>query len=210
MTGVQTCALPIYLADVYARVRAAGGLCIADEVQTGFGRLGDWFFGFEGQGVVPDIVVLGKPIGNGHPIGAVVTTRAIADAFANGMEFFSTFGGSSVACAVGREVLSIVDEEQLMARAKDVGGYLKQGLAGLAERHPLVGDVRGHGLFLGIEFVDDRDTRQPATAQTAVLVERLRAARILVGTEGHDNNIMKIRPPLTFDRVAAEIGRAHV
>ncbi len=193
-----------YLADVYARVRAGGGVCIADEVQTGYGRLGHWFFGFEGQGVIPDIVVLGKPIGNGHPIGAVVTTRAIADAFANGMEFFSTFGGSSVACAIGREVLSIVDDEGLMARARDIGGYLKSGLCRLAETYPLIGDVRGHGLFLGVEFVNDRDTRSPATAQTAYLVERLRDARILVGTEGHDNNIMKVRPPLTFDRPAAD------
>ena len=193
-----------YLADVYARVRAAGGVCIADEVQTGYGRLGDWFFGFEGQGVVPDIVVLGKPIGNGHPIGAVVTTRAIADAFANGMEFFSTFGGSSVACAIGREVLSIVDDEDLMARARDVGGYLKAGFVSMTDTYPLIGDVRGHGLFLGVEFVNDRETRSPATAQTAYLVERLREARILVGTEGHDNNIMKVRPPLTFDRAAAD------
>ncbi len=193
-----------YLADVYARVRAVGGVCIADEVQTGYGRLGDWFFGFEGQGVVPDIVVLGKPIGNGHPIGAVVTTRAIADAFANGMEFFSTFGGSSVACAIGREVLSIVDDEDLMGRARDIGGYLKAGLTSLADTYPLIGDVRGHGLFLGVEFVNDRETRGPATVQTAYLVERLRDARILVGTEGHDNNIMKVRPPLTFDRPAAD------
>ncbi len=193
-----------YLADVYARVRAAGGLCIADEVQTGFGRLGHWFFGFEGQGVVPDIVVLGKPIGNGHPIGAVVTTRAIADAFANGMEFFSTFGGSSVACAVGREVLAIVDEEHLMDRARDVGAYLLAGLRRLADDCALIGDVRGHGLFLGIEFVDDRQARTPATIQTSYVVERLREHRILVGTEGHDNNIVKVRPPLTFDRAAAD------
>jgi 4-aminobutyrate aminotransferase-like enzyme len=193
-----------YLADVYARIRAAGGLCIADEVQTGYGRLGDWFFGFEGQGVIPDIVVLGKPIGNGHPIGAVVTTRKIADAFANGMEFFSTFGGSSVACAVGREVLSIIDDEQLMSRAQRIGGLLKQGLHSLAARFPLIGDVRGHGLFLGIECVDDQTTRAPATVQTGYIVERLRQLRILVGTEGHDNNILKVRPPLTFDEAACE------
>lgn len=193
-----------YLTDVYARVRAAGGVCIADEVQTGYGRLGEWFFGFEGQGVVPDVVVLGKPIGNGHPIGAVVTTRAIADSFANGMEFFSTFGGSSVACAVGREVLAIVDEEDLMGRARRVGGHLRAGLQALGERHALIGDVRGHGLFLGVELVDDRVTKTPATAQTAYAVERLRDLRILVGTEGHDNNVLKIRPPLTFDESAAD------
>jgi 4-aminobutyrate aminotransferase-like enzyme/Ser/Thr protein kinase RdoA (MazF antagonist) len=193
-----------YLADVYARVRAAGGLCIADEVQTGYGRLGEWFFGFEGQGVVPDILVLGKPIGNGHPIGAVVTTRAIADAFANGMEFFSTFGGSSVACAVGCEVLAIVDDERLMAHARRLGERLLGGLRALAQTHALIGDVRGHGLFLGIEFVDDREARTPASAQTEYIVERLRDQRILVGTEGHDNNIMKVRPPLTFDEAAAD------
>ncbi len=193
-----------YLADVYARIRAAGGLCIADEVQTGLGRLGDWFFGFEGQGVVPDMVVLGKPMGNGHPIGAVVTTRAIADAFANGMEFFSTFGGSSVACAVGCEVLSIVADEDLMGHAKRMGGQFLNGLHALAQTYPLIGDVRGHGLFLGVEFVNDRDARNPATAQTAYVVERLREQRILVGTEGHDNNIIKVRPPLTFDDAATE------
>jgi 4-aminobutyrate aminotransferase-like enzyme len=193
-----------YLADVYARIRAAGGLCIADEVQTGLGRLGDWFFGFEGQGVVPDMVVLGKPMGNGHPIGAVVTTRAIADAFANGMEFFSTFGGSSVACAVGCEVLSIVADEDLMGHAQRMGGQFLNGLHALAQTYPLIGDVRGHGLFLGVEFVNDRDARNPATAQTAYVVERLREQRILVGTEGHDNNIIKVRPPLTFDDAATE------
>ncbi len=191
-----------YLARVYAAVRAAGGLCIADEVQTGFGRLGEWRFGFESQQVVPDIVVLGKPIGNGFPIGAVVTTRAIADAFANGMEFFSTFGGSTLACAVGLEVLAIEREEGLQANAARVGGRLKQALVELAGEFPLIGEVRGAGLFLGLELVEDRQTRKPATGAAAYLVERLREHRVLIGTEGHANNVLKVRPPLTFDDAA--------
>ena len=142
-----------YLADAYARVRAAGGVCIADEVQTGFGRLGTHFWGFETQGVVPDIVVLGKPIGNGFPLGAVITTSEIARSFDNGMEFFSTFGGNPVACAAGSAVLEVVQSENLQQQARRVGEYLKKSLLALQQKYPLIGDVRGSGLFLGLDLV---------------------------------------------------------
>ena len=145
-----------YLASVYAIVRAAGGVCIADEVQTAYGRMGTHFYAFEAQGVVPDVVVLGKPIGNGYPLGAVVTTREIAASFDNGMEFFSTFGGSTVSCAAGLAVLDVVQEERLQDHAREVGDELLAGLRGLAKRHPLIGDVRGSGLFLGVELVTSR------------------------------------------------------
>ncbi|WP_114390068.1 aminotransferase class III-fold pyridoxal phosphate-dependent enzyme [Notoacmeibacter marinus] len=188
-----------YLQGVYDRIRAAGGVCIADEVQTGLGRLGTHYFAFEAQNVLPDMVVLGKPIGNGHPIGVVVSTPEIAAAFAKGPEFFSTFGGSTLSCRVGRTVLDIVDDEGLMQNARDMGARLMSGLTALTERHPLIGDVRGQGLFIGVELVEDRTTRHPATRQTAYVLNRMRDERILIGCEGPDNNILKIRPPLTID-----------
>jgi 4-aminobutyrate aminotransferase-like enzyme/Ser/Thr protein kinase RdoA (MazF antagonist) len=193
-----------YLPRVYERIRAAGGVCIADEVQTGLGRLGDWSFGFEQQGAQPDVVVLGKPLGNGHPLGAVVTTAEIARSFDNGIEFFSTFGGSTLSCRIGTEVLRIVREEGLQENARAVGGALLDGLRALQSRHPLVGDVRGSGLFIGVELVNDRETRAPATEAAAYVVERLREERLLIGTEGPDDNVLKIRPPLTIGRADAE------
>ncbi|MDW8403125.1 aminotransferase class III-fold pyridoxal phosphate-dependent enzyme [Chloroflexus sp.] len=196
---------PGYLAAVYRRIRAAGGVCIADEVQTGLGRLGTYYWAFETQGVVPDIVVLGKPLGNGHPIGAVITTAEIARAFDNGIEFFSTFGGSTLSCVIGREVLRIIDEEGFMAHAAQIGDELLAGLRELQQRHAIIGDVRGMGLFIGVELVNDRATRAPATAAAAYLKERLRAERVLIGTEGPFDNVLKIRPPLTFDRAALDV-----
>ncbi len=153
-----------YLSAVYSCVRSAGGLCIADEVQTGFGRLGSAFWGFEAHGVVPDIVTLGKPIGNGFPMGAVVTTREIAAAFDNGMEFFCTGGGGPAAAAAGRAVLSVLRDMNLPANAEKMGVYLKSKLNDLALRHTLIGDVRGRGLFLGLELVRDRETLQVPSA----------------------------------------------
>lgn len=202
-----------YLAGVYARVRAAGGICIADEVQTGLGRLGEHYFAFEQQRVVPDIVVLGKPIGNGHPLAAVVTTAAIANRFAQGAEFFSTFGGSTLSCRIGKEVLDIVDEEGLQDNAARTGARLLAGLAALQERHECVGEVRGMGLFTGVDLVEDRDTRVPATAIADHAINRLRDLRILIGREGPADNVLKIRPPLTIDaegvdRVCAALDRA--
>jgi 4-aminobutyrate aminotransferase-like enzyme len=188
-----------YLAEVYGYVRDAGGLCIADEVQTGYGRLGTCFYAFEEHGVVPDIVVLGKPIGNGHPIGAVITTRAIADAFDNGMEFFSTFGGNTVSCEIGRTVLAVVQEEGLQEHARVVGHALLDGLRELQRAHEAIGDVRGSGLFIGVELVRDRGTREPATSTARAVANRMRDAGVLIGTDGPDDNVLKIRPPMPFD-----------
>src|SRR5262249_17497567 len=187
-----------YLASVYAIVRGAGGVCIADEVQTAYGRMGTHFYAFEAQGVVPDIVVLGKPIGNGYPLGAVVTTAEIAASFDNGMEFFSTFGGSTVSCAVGLAVLDVVQEERLQDHAQAVGVRLLDRLRGLMAGHPIVGDVRGSGLFLGVELVKNRETLEPATTEASEVSNRMRDRGILLGTEGPFANVLKIRPPMPF------------
>ncbi len=193
-----------YLEDVYKFVRAGGGVCIADDVQTGYGRIGTDFYGFEAQRVVPDIVVLGKPMGNGHPLAAVVTTADIADAFDNGMEFFSTFGGNPVSCAVGLEVLSIVLEEGLQTHALGVGRRLLDGFEKLKERFSIIGDVRGSGLFLGVELVRDRETLEPADAEAALISDLMRERGVLLGTDGPFHNVIKIRPPMPFDLSDAE------
>jgi 4-aminobutyrate aminotransferase-like enzyme/Ser/Thr protein kinase RdoA (MazF antagonist) len=196
---------PGYLAEAYRHVRAAGGLCIADEVQTGFGRLGTHFWGFETQGVVPDVVVLGKPIGNGFPLGAVVTTREIATAFDNGMEFFSTFGGNPVACAAGIAVLDVLEQDGLQPRARRVGEHLLTALRDLQDRRALIGDVRGSGLFLGVELVRDRATLEPATDEASYVVDRLRELGVLAGTDGPFGNVLKLRPPLIFSEADASL-----
>ncbi|HEX7773292.1 MAG TPA: aminotransferase class III-fold pyridoxal phosphate-dependent enzyme [Pyrinomonadaceae bacterium] len=191
-----------YLAQAYEAVRGAGGVCIADEVQTGYGRTGTHFWAFEKYGVVPDIVVLGKPIGNGHPIGAVITTRAIAESFNNGMEFFSTFGGNNVSCAIGLKVLKVVQEENLQAHALEIGDRLLKGLRDLQQRHAIIGDVRGSGFFLGVELVTDRI---PATQEAARIVNQLRERGILLGTDGPHHNVLKIRPPMPFSEADADL-----
>jgi 4-aminobutyrate aminotransferase-like enzyme/Ser/Thr protein kinase RdoA (MazF antagonist) len=196
---------PGYLAEVYRLVRAAGGVCIADEVQVGFGRLGTHFWGFETQDVAPDIAVFGKPIGNAFPLAAVVTTAEIAASFANGMEFFSTFGGSPVACAAGLAVLDVVEEERLQERALRVGNHWTGALRKMQERHPLIGDVRGLGLFLGVDLVRDQDTREPATEEADYVVNRLRERGILAGTDGPKHNVIKLRPPLIFSEADADL-----
>jgi len=193
-----------YLAAVYSLVRQAGGVCIADEVQTGLGRIGSHSWAFEAYDVVPDIVVLGKPIGNGHPIGAVITTPEIAASFDNGMEFFSTFGGNTVSCAIGLAVLDVVLDEGLQAHALAVGNHLLAALQDLKDRHAIIGDVRGSGLFLGVELVRSRDTIEPATEQASTLVNRMRNHRILLGTEGPFHNVIKIRPPMPFNIADAD------
>jgi 4-aminobutyrate aminotransferase-like enzyme len=200
--GGQLVLPPGYLEGVYQAVRSAGGLCIADEVQTGLGRLGRYFWGFEQQQVVPDIVVLGKPLGNGYPLAAVVTRRDIAERFDTGMEFFATFGGSSVACAAGMAVLEVIDGDGLAARAEAVGSRLLDGLRELAARHPLMADVRGLGLFIGVEIADAH--RQPLAREAAWIVERLREERVLTGRDGPDYNVLKIRPPLSFSDADAD------
>jgi len=151
--------------------------------------------------VVPDVVVLGKPIGNGHPIGAVITTRTIADSFDNGMEFFSTFGGNNVSCAIGLAVLEVVQEEKLQQHALRIGGRLLEGLRELQQRFALIGDVRGSGLFLGVELVRDR---QPATHEAARIVNRMRENGVLIGTDGPHHNVLKIRPPMPFSDANAD------
>jgi 4-aminobutyrate aminotransferase-like enzyme/Ser/Thr protein kinase RdoA (MazF antagonist) len=187
-----------YFAGAYAAVREAGGVCIADEVQTAYGRMGDSFYAFEAHHVVPDIVVLGKPIGNGHPLGAVVTTAEIAKSFDNGMEFFSTFGGNTVSCAAGLAVLDVVRRESLQEHAQRVGQHLQALLRSVAERHAVAADVRGSGLFLGVELVSDPVSLTPARAEADYVVNRLRDRRILIGTDGPFHNVLKIRPPMPF------------
>jgi 4-aminobutyrate aminotransferase-like enzyme len=184
-----------YLKNVYQAVRAAGGVCIADEVQTGYGRIGTHFWGFEYYGVVPDIVVLGKPIGNGHPIGAVITTPEIAKSFDNGMEFFSTFGGNTVSCAIGLAVLEVVEEERLQAHALEVGNHLLAGLRNLQQHYPIISDVRGSGFFIGVELTRDSE---PATVAADNIVNWMREKGILLGTDGPHHNVLKIRPPMPF------------
>jgi 4-aminobutyrate aminotransferase-like enzyme len=187
---------PGFLAEVYRLVRAAGGVCIADEVQTGFGRIGTHFWAFEAHDVVPDIVVLGKPIANGYPMGAVVTTRVIADSFDNGMEFFSTFGGSTAACAAALATLRATIEEQLQRHALGVGEHLLSRLFEMQESHQIIGDVRGSGLFIGVELVRDRALLTPATEEAGAIVARMRELGVLVGTDGPFHNVIKIRGPM--------------
>jgi 4-aminobutyrate aminotransferase-like enzyme len=201
-----------YLEEVYRHVRAAGGLCIADEVQVGVGRVGSHFWGFELQGVVPDIVTIGKPLGNGHPLGAVVCTPEVARTFANGMEYFNTFGGNPVSCAVGMAVLDVVKEEGLQQHALETGNYLKTLLRQLQANHPIIGDVRGEGLFLGFELVKPSLAPAsapdhgllPATQQASYLKNRMRELSFLMSTDGPDENVIKIKPPMCFDRKNAD------
>jgi 4-aminobutyrate aminotransferase-like enzyme len=187
-----------YLAEVYRHVRNAGGVCIADEVQTAYGRPGHSFYAFAEQRVIPDIVVLGKPIGNGFPIGAVVTTRDIAASFDNGMEFFSTFGGSTVSCVVGVSVLQIVLADRLQQHASRVGAGLLARLRSLPSRYELVGDVRGSGLFIGVELVNSRSTLEPAPKAADDVVNFMRESGVLIGTDGPYHNVLKVRPPMPF------------
>ncbi|MBL8299667.1 MAG: aminotransferase class III-fold pyridoxal phosphate-dependent enzyme [Rhodanobacteraceae bacterium] len=189
-----------YLAPAYAAVRATGGLCLADEVQVGFGRAGDAFWAFERQQVVPDIVTLGKPIANGHPMGAVVTTPEIAASFANGMEYFNTFGGNPVSCAIALAVLTVIADEQLQAQAQSVGEFLQAGLRELQSRYEFIGDVRGCGLFLGVDIVAERAERSPDRARARALVEAMKARHVLLSTDGPHDNVLKIKPPLVFSR----------
>lgn len=193
-----------YLGEAYGHVRAAGGLCLADEVQVGFGRVGDAMWAFEQQGVVPDILTLGKPIGNGHPMGAVVTTPEVAASFVTGMEYFNTFGGNPVSCAIGLAVLEVIEDEQLQTNAARVGEFLMTGLRDLQARHAGIGEVRGRGLFIGAEFVSDAAARSPDPARARVVVEAMKARHVLLSTDGPDDNVLKIKPPIVFSRANAE------
>ena len=186
-----------YMRAVEKKIRAAGGLMICDEVQSGFGRMGQWW-GHEHHGVRADIVTMGKPVGNGHPLGVVVTTDEILNLFIDTTRLFSTFGGNTVACAAGNAVLDVIEQEDLIERGRIIGDYLRKEIAQLASKHSLIGNVRGHGMVTGLEFVTDRDIRSPATQETARLLELMREQRVLVGSEGRDANILKLRPALVF------------
>ena len=193
-----------YLKTTYEYVRAAGGVCIADEVQVGFGRIGDHFWGFELQNVVPDIVVLGKPIGNGHPLAAVIVTNEIADAFNNGMEYFNTFGGNPVSMTAGLAVLDVIQEEEMQQHALEVGNHLMDGLRNLMEKYPIISDVRGHGLFIGAEMVKDQLTMEPAVTEIDIVVEKMKEKGFLLSTDGPLHNVLKIKPPMPFNKQNAD------
>jgi alanine-glyoxylate transaminase/(R)-3-amino-2-methylpropionate-pyruvate transaminase len=192
-----------YLEHAYAHVRAAGGLCIADEVQPGFGRTGTHYWGFETQGVIPDIATMAKGIGNGCALAAVVTTAKIAQALTSRIHF-NTFGGNPVACAQGRAVLEVIDREGLQANSLKIGNYLKAGFARLAVKHPLIGDIRGLGLMLGIELVRDRKTKEPAREECAAVFEACKDMGLLIGRGGLWGNTLRIKPPMIFSATDAD------
>ena len=188
-----------YLKEIYPAIRKQGGICISDEVQTGFGRLGDYFWGFEAQNVVPDMVVVGKPMANGHPMGAVICTDEIAESFGKGVEFFSSFGGNPVSCAIASSVLDVMEEERLQENAKVVGGYYKLLFKELQKKYPCIGDVRGSGLFLGVELVKE-NSLVPDTALAQFIKNELRNRNILISTDGPFDSVLKTKPPLIFTK----------
>jgi 4-aminobutyrate aminotransferase-like enzyme len=187
-----------FLASATEAIRSAGGVFIADEVQVGFGRVGTHFWAFETQGVVPDIVTLGKPIGNGHPMAAVITTKDIAASFDTGMEFFSTFGGNPVSCAVGLAVLDVIENEGLQQHALEVGAQFLAGVRELQNRHHLIGDVRGLGLFIGVELVRDHETLEPADSEASRVIDEMKERGFLLSTDGPLHNVIKIKPPMVL------------
>ena len=196
--GGQVIPAPGFMPEAFAAVRAAGGVCIADEVQVGFGRAGSHFWAFEALGVVPDIVTLGKPIGNGHPMAAVVTTPEIAESFFTGMEYFNTFGGNPVSCAIGLAVLDVIESEGLQQHARDLGEQFLAGFLEMAPRHRLIGDVRGLGLFLGVELVRDHETLEPADTEASAVIDAMRDRGFLLSTDGPLHNVLKIKPPMVL------------
>lgn len=188
-----------YLKELYPAIRKQGGVCISDEVQTGFGRLGEHFWGFEAQEVIPDMVILGKPIANGHPMGAVVCTDEIANSFGEGVEFFSSFGGNPVSCAIGLSVLEVIEEESLQNNAKEVGDYYQGLFRDLQKEYSCIGDVRGSGLFIGIEIVKE-GTLEPNQSLAKHIKNELRKRHILISTDGPYDSVLKTKPPLCFTR----------
>jgi alanine-glyoxylate transaminase/(R)-3-amino-2-methylpropionate-pyruvate transaminase len=192
-----------YLKHAYAHARAAGGLCIADEVQAGFGRTGTHFWGFETQGVVPDIVTMAKGIGNGCPLAAVVTTPEIAQSLASRIHF-NTFGGNPVACAQGRAVLRVIENEGLQENSLNLGAYLDSGLKEMATKHDLIGEVRGKGLMIGVELVKDRATKEPAKEECAAVFEKCKDKGLLIGKGGLWGNTLRIKPPMCITRDDAD------
>jgi 4-aminobutyrate aminotransferase-like enzyme len=199
---------PQYQQIVHEKVRAAGGLIVCDEVQSGLTRMGDHYWGFMDSGVVPDIVTMGKPMGDGHPLAIVVTTPEIASAFAKESDYFNTFGGNPVSATAGKAVLEVVAKENLLAGVKKSGDHLIAGFHKLAERHELIGDIRGKGLFLGVELVRDRTTKEAASTEATAVVENMREAGVLISRVGRERNTLKIRPPLVFTTEHAGIALA--
>jgi 4-aminobutyrate aminotransferase-like enzyme len=196
---------PGYLAAAYTHVRERGGLCISDEVQVGYGRLGEWFWAFQQQGVVPDIVTMAKSTGNGQPLGAVVTSREIADAFHRNAGFFSSVGGSPLSCRIGVAVLDAIRDQRLAENAMLVGAHLRDALERLAAVHPLIGAVHGAGLYLGVELVRDRDAKTPAKAEAYAICERMRELGVIVQPTGDHENVLKVKPPLCIDAADADL-----
>ena len=197
-----------YLTGVAARVRKAGGMFIADEVQSGFGRMGTAFWGHRHHGITPDFITIGKPAGNGHPLGAVVTRPEILAHFLTAGPFFSTFGGNNVSCAAGIAVLDVIGDENLVENARVTGDYFRAGLRGLMPAHGVIGDVRGVGLATGVELVRDRVTKEPAGSEVQRLLNLLRDEGVLMGAEGKFGNVLKIRPPIVFTKAHADIAVA--
>ena len=187
-----------FLQESFQYVRAAGGICISDEVQVGLGRVGTHYWGFELQKIIPDIVTIGKPLGNGHPLAAVVTTTEIANIFNNGMEYFNSFGGNPVSSAIGLAVLNVIEQQKLQQNALDVGNYLLSKLNFLKEKFELIGDIRGTGLFIGVELVKDLKTQEPASEKAKVITNKMKEMGILLSTDGSHNNVLKIKPPMVF------------
>jgi len=195
-----------FLNEAVAAIREAGGIFIADEVQPGLGRTGDAFWGFmRHESLVPDIVTMGKPLGNGHPLAGLAVQPEVLAAFGRECRYFNTFGGNPVSMAAGMAVLDVIEREGLMANAQRVGRHLRAGLSKLAERHELIGDVRGAGLFVGLELVTDRRARTPATAETVRVVNGLRERQVLLSATGEHANTLKIRPPLVFSEANADL-----
>ena len=189
-----------FLSESFEMVREDKGLCITDEVQIGFGRIGECFWGFETQNITPDIVTLGKSIGNGHPLSVVVTSKELSDKFNNGMEYFNSFGGNPVSCAIGHSVLKIIEEEELQKNAFEVGNELMKLLDQLKLNHEIIGDVRGKGLFIGIEIIKDAKTLDPDQISTTSIVDEMRNRGILLSSDGPDHNVIKIKPPMVFNK----------
>lgn len=199
-----------YLSTVASIMRDAGGLFIADEVQPGFGRTGLNFWGYQADGFEPDIVTMGKPMGNGHPLAGVVTSRDIIRTFADGPDYFNTFGGNPVSCAAGLAVLDVIEQENLQQNALKVGQYLVDGLWTLADQHAAIGDVRGTGFFIGLELVEDQETRSPATALARQVINDLRQRGLLTGSIGSDQNVLKLRCPMVFTREHADYALGRI
>ena len=187
-----------YLKKIYSTIRSLGGVCIADEVQTGFGRIGSHFWAFESYNLLPDMVIIGKPMGNGHPIAALITTEEVAESFEQGVEFFSSFGGNPVSCSIGKAVLEVLEQEELMKRAFDVGNYYLKQLMELKNQYNYIHDVRGSGLFLGVELIDS--DYKPNSNLAGLIKNQLRESNILIGTDGKHNNVLKTKPPLCFSK----------